>query len=150
MRWKSWSVAYFWSFPHSQLYSEPERLAKAGLLAEVREGGGRNRKTYNLTAEGRHALTDWLAQPTQEFYELRDTALLQLFFSEFASQDELVALAEAQLNAHKERLATYNAIEDQGTARFGRNRRMAPLQLGILLEKAYIQFWEDIVADPPK
>ncbi|CAA9496763.1 MAG: hypothetical protein AVDCRST_MAG17-1035, partial [uncultured Solirubrobacterales bacterium] len=31
------SVGNFWSVPHSQLYSEPERLSKAGLLAERRE-----------------------------------------------------------------------------------------------------------------
>ena len=27
------SVGYFWHFPHAQLYSEPDRLADAGLLA---------------------------------------------------------------------------------------------------------------------
>ena len=52
------SIAYFWPFPHSQLYSEPIRLAAAGLLKEVREIGGRNRKVYSLTDEGRLALTD--------------------------------------------------------------------------------------------
>lgn len=27
------TVSYFWPFPHSQLYGEPERLTEAGLLA---------------------------------------------------------------------------------------------------------------------
>src|SRR5262245_8127339 len=27
------SVGHFWSIPHSQLYAEPERLAKAGLVS---------------------------------------------------------------------------------------------------------------------
>ena len=143
------SVAYFWSFPHSQLYSEPERLAKAGLLAEERESGGRNRKTYRLTDEGRRVLTEWTINPTHDPLELRDTALLQLFFSEFASRDGLAALAESQLGFHRERLATYEAIAEHYAGQQGRQRRLAPLGFGILLEKAYIEFWSGIAANPP-
>ena len=143
------SVAYFWPFPHSQLYSEPERLAQAGLLAEERESGGRNRKTYRLTDAGRHALSGWLANPTTEFLELRDMALLQLFFSEFASREEVIALAESQLRAHRERLAFYETREKQGSARFGRSRRMVGFRLAILLEKTFIEFWAEIATNPP-
>ena len=42
----------FWSLQHAQLYSEPERLAKAGLLDEDVETTGRRRKTYRITAAG--------------------------------------------------------------------------------------------------
>ena len=31
-RMSAQSVGYFWEFPHSQLYAEPARLAKLGLL----------------------------------------------------------------------------------------------------------------------
>jgi len=34
------SVRYFWPFPHSQLYGEPERLSREGLLDQEVEGGG--------------------------------------------------------------------------------------------------------------
>ena len=34
------SVGNFWTLQHAQLYSEPERLAKAGYLTEERERGG--------------------------------------------------------------------------------------------------------------
>src|SRR5438132_12953587 len=60
------SIGYFWSFPHSQLYAEPARLARAGLLAEEREQGGRRRRTYSATHAGREALAAWLAEPTGE------------------------------------------------------------------------------------
>src|SRR4029079_5863679 len=53
------TVGNFWTFQHAQLYTETERLAKAGLLTEEREDGGRRRKTYTLTAAGRNALEDW-------------------------------------------------------------------------------------------
>src|SRR5687767_6488794 len=63
------SVGNFFGIPHSQLYSEPERLAAAGYLDEKRETGGRRRKLYSLTATGRQALADWIKAPTDELYE---------------------------------------------------------------------------------
>ncbi|MFL5895609.1 MAG: PadR family transcriptional regulator [Thermoleophilaceae bacterium] len=74
------SVGHFWTFQHAQLYTETERLAKAGLLREEREEGGRRRKHYSLTAAGKQALVDWRKQPTTELAELRDLGVLQLFF----------------------------------------------------------------------
>src|SRR5438128_6305938 len=49
-------VGYFWAFPHSQLYSEPARLAEAALLREEREDTGRRRRVFALTKPGRAAL----------------------------------------------------------------------------------------------
>ena len=46
------TVGGFFSIPHSQLYAEPERLARAGYLRERREQTGRRRKHYTITAEG--------------------------------------------------------------------------------------------------
>jgi PadR family transcriptional regulator AphA len=50
------SIGNFWSVPHSALYAEPERLAKAGLVEERREEGGRRRRVFSITAAGRRAL----------------------------------------------------------------------------------------------
>src|SRR4051812_39135801 len=77
------SVGYFWPFPNTQLYEEPDRLARAGLLVEEREESGRRRRTYDITAAGREALAAWLREPTLDVVELRDLASLKLFFSEF-------------------------------------------------------------------
>src|SRR5262245_44355073 len=74
------SLGNFWSLQHAQLYTEPQRLAKAGYLKERREEGGRRRRHYSITAEGRAALSAWLAEPTDELTELRDLALLKIFF----------------------------------------------------------------------
>ena len=65
-------VGHFWSLPHTQLYSEPARLAEAGYLSERRETEGRRRRLYTLTARGRKALDEWRATPTNELYEIRD------------------------------------------------------------------------------
>ena len=74
------SVGNFWTLQHAQLYSEPERLAKAGYLTEERERGGRRRKLYSITDRGRLALADWRGEPTDAIPELRSPALLKLFF----------------------------------------------------------------------
>src|SRR3954470_22127223 len=60
------SIGNFWSLQHAQLYSEPGRLAKAGLLTEEVETTGRRRRTYRLTPAGAQALDGWLAEPEAE------------------------------------------------------------------------------------
>src|SRR6185503_18257596 len=76
------SIGHFWPFPHTQLYAEPARLAAAGLLNETREESGRRRRHYELTETGRERLEGWLAEPVNSPNEIRDLALLKLFFSE--------------------------------------------------------------------
>lgn len=68
------SVGFFWPFPHAQLYDEPARLAKAGLLSVSQEDGGRRRKTYALAEEGDQALRAWLREPVTEAFQLRNIA----------------------------------------------------------------------------
>ncbi|MEW1776930.1 PadR family transcriptional regulator [Streptomyces sp. NPDC086777] len=142
------SISYFWPFPHSQLYSEPKRLTTAGLLAQQVEEGGRRRVLYSLTDAGRVALERWLRTAPQEIFEMRDTAVMQLFFSEFLSSEELTALAEQQIELYQERLAVYQDILCTRSAD-GRERRMAPLRLGIALAETYVSFWREIAEDPP-
>ena len=143
------SVSYFWPFPHSQLYGEPERLVTAGYLSREAEVGGRHRKLYTLTPDGREALRDWLKTPPDAIFEMRDMAVLQLFFSEFMSTEELVALAQSQVERYRERLATYAQIETAYAGRMGQNRRMSPLFLGVRMATTCLEFWEDIAANPP-
>src|SRR3954467_3593070 len=98
-------VGNFWSIPHSQLYAEPARLAAAGYVDEQREETGRRRRTYSLTNAGRDALAAWRAEPTDALPELRDLALLKLFFG---ADPKFVA--EHQLPAHEAKLAEYEAV----------------------------------------
>jgi PadR family transcriptional regulator AphA len=143
------SVSYFWPFSHSQLYDEPERLAAAGLLERETETGGRRRKLYRLTELGRDALRRWLRAPPDAIFEMRDMAVLQLFFSEFMSQEELVTLAHQQIALYQDRLATYREIEKTYVGQMGQNRRMSPLYLGTRMATACLNFWQDIAENPP-
>ena len=130
------SVGNFWSIPHSALYAEPERLARQGLVEERREAGGRRRRTFSITAAGRSALEEWRALPTGEPAELRDPALLKLFFGADPG-----AMAAAQLPAHRERLARYEEIRTNDDGNGPRGPFLA-LDAGIRHEKEWIAFWE--------
>ena len=137
------SLGHFWSFPHSQLYSEPARLAERGLVEESREPGGRRRRTFTLTESGRAALQDWLGPqdepPTGT--GIRDLGLLRLFFGAAArSADDVVANARAQAGAHREALALYEdlvrVVDEPHVA--------ATLRLGTAYERAAVAFWESL------
>jgi DNA-binding PadR family transcriptional regulator len=134
------STSYFWSLPHTQLYSECARLAGEGLLSERQEPDGRRRRTYRLTARGRGALARWREEPTGELYELRDEGLLKLFFG-----GDPAALAHKQLASHRARLEAYEALRDQGAAEMPDGQRLA-LDAGIGHEREYIRFWKSLSA----
>jgi PadR family transcriptional regulator, regulatory protein AphA len=134
-------VGNLWSLQHAQLYTEPERLARAGYLTEKREAGGRRRKRYALTPRGRRALADWVATPTDELTELRDPGLLRLFFGA-----DPEALGAVQLEVHERKLREYEetraALEDQGPPGPG-----LTLEAGIGHEREFIRFWRRLAGD---
>ncbi len=130
------SVGNFWTLHHAQLYSEPERLAKGGYVSERREDGGRRRKLYELTETGRRALDEWRAEGTSALGELRQPAVLKLFFGADPGK-----LAAAQIPAHREKLAEYEAIRDGMPEDVPDGPRLA-LEAGIRHERSSIEFWE--------
>ena len=72
---------------------------------EQRERGGRRRKLYAITDRGREALRLWRAEPTGEIAELRDQAILKLFFGA-----DPAGLGPPQIEAHCAKLAEYEQI----------------------------------------
>lgn len=134
-------VGHFWSLPHTQLYTEPARLAAAGLLSERREQTGRRRKLYSLTKRGGQALEDWRRTPTADLYEIRDAGLLRLYFG--ADPRELAA---AQLEAHRLCLRDLEGYMDgAGAAEIPEGVRLA-LEAGIGHEREYVRFWSALLA----
>jgi PadR family transcriptional regulator, regulatory protein AphA len=130
------SVGNFWTLQHAQLYTEPERLAKAGYLSEERESGGRRRKVYTVTDRGRRALDEWRAEPTDAIPELRAPALLKLFFGA-----DPAALAPLQIEAQRRKLAEYEQIRDSMPASVPEGPRLA-LEAGIASARQQIEWWE--------
>jgi PadR family transcriptional regulator AphA len=128
-------VGHFWSLPHTQLYSEPARLAGAGYLDERRESSGRRRRVYTLTGPGRSALDAWRHEPTADTYEIRDAGLLRLFFGADPAK-----LAAQQLAAHRENLRRFEALRSED----GPEGPRLALEAGIAHEREYLRFWSDL------
>lgn len=95
-----YSVENFWPVPHTTFYEEPARLAKAGYLSERQEAGGRRRKRYSLTDDGRAALREWADAPGSPPSQYRDEGMLKVF----AGADPLVAFA-GRADWHRAKLA---------------------------------------------
>lgn len=140
------TVGNFWSLPHSQLYAEPARLARAGYVTEHQEHGGRRRKRYALTEKGKEAFEAWLRVLTPEPYELRDLAVLKLFFGADPGD-----LAEVQVETHKRKLTEYEELnkqakemQKQAPGNIPRGVLLAG-ELGIRHERETVSFWTEQV-----
>ena len=141
------TIGGFWSVPHSQLYAEPIRLAGLGLLVEEQEAGGRRRRTYALTAAGRSELDGWLAQPTDDGTELRDLALLKLYFGGQAGPGSVQRVAERAATSHRKRLASYEALVASPPANVDLHQ-LAILALAARYEEEAVAFWAAVAVDP--
>jgi DNA-binding PadR family transcriptional regulator len=138
------SIGYFWPFPHSQLYAEPARLVRLGLLEEDVEETGRKRRRFRITEAGRHALSTWLAEPASEPTEIRDLGMLKLFFGSQGQAEDLVALATEQHFAHQRRYEEYQSLHEAvGDA--ATRWELATLEVGTRYEQMAAAFWAEVL-----
>ncbi len=134
------SSKYFWTVPHSLLYSECERLAKEGLLKEEREQTGRRRRIYNITKAGTDALNAWRAEPGKAVSELRDLGYLKLFFGA-----DPAMLARTYLPEHEATLQRFEELRNSSDAtQVPRGPRLA-FEGGIGHIREHVRFWKQIL-----
>jgi len=93
------SLQNFWPVPHTTAYEETARLAEAGYLSVRQEPGGRRRKVYAITDEGRRALAAWAADPALSPPQFRDEAVLKVF-----ADADPVPLLEAREAWYREKM----------------------------------------------
>jgi DNA-binding PadR family transcriptional regulator len=91
------SLGHVWPRAASKLYEEPKKLVAHGLARSSTERNGRRTRTvYTITADGRRALRDWLAEPGKG-PALEFEQLLKVFFAEHGTRTDILAtLAAAQ------------------------------------------------------
>jgi PadR family transcriptional regulator, regulatory protein AphA len=131
------SVFNFWSVPHTQIYTECERLAKAGLLDERREEGGRRRRIYTLTKLGRKTLEAWRNEPTSQIYEVRDPGVLKLFFG-----GDPAKIAHSQSEMHQRKLEEFERAEAEIEG--GPLGPRLALELGITHQREFTRIWSEL------
>ena len=137
-------IAHFWPFPHSQIYSETEQLARTGLLLEEREDWGRRRRTYRITAAGKAALAEWLAAPTVEAPQIRSLGMLKLYFGAFGEPADLARLASEQVEVHRQGLAQVEQLLERLRARPERRWQLEVAAMFLDVLSALTQQWERI------
>lgn len=136
-------IGNLWSLQHTQLYAEPERLAKAGYLTEVREQSGRRRKLYSITPAGREALSAWLAAaPADDLPEIRYTSLLKVYFG---ADPKPIAIRQAA--AHRAKLREYEELE-RGLECLPESGELRALRAGLAHERVMVRYWADLAGEP--
>ncbi|MEV0483526.1 PadR family transcriptional regulator [Streptomyces sp. NPDC050508] len=129
------TVAPFWSVPHAQVYAQCDRLLEAGLLSQVRQESGRNRRVLTLTDQGRAVLGRWLDDPEFVPVEARERGILKLWFG--GRPD---VLAPVQLGEHEKTLHGYEELADSAGELLTPGQREA-LEFGIRYERMMVDFW---------
>jgi DNA-binding PadR family transcriptional regulator len=106
------SARFFWAASYGQIYPELKRLEKAGLITgDDSSQGGRQRTTFKLTAEGRRAAREWIGTPP-EVLEIRDEALLMLFFAGSIEPQRAAEIARERAATSRAKAAELRAIAD--------------------------------------
>ena len=138
----------FWPVPHVTPYRVTAELERLGLVTAEQEQGGRRRRVYSLTDEGRSALGAWLSEPTSETMTVRDPGQLHLLFAELADPAAIAELARAQALVYAARLATLDETEARLADDPVRSARLGPLRLGRAVFGAALSFWNSVAEAP--
>ena len=138
----------FWSVAHVTPYRVTAELVRLGMLTAEQEAGGRRRRVFSLTDEGRSALRVWLSEPTSETMTIRDPGQLHLLFAELADPAAIADLARAQIRVYETRLATLDETEARLAGDADRAPRLGPLQLGRAVYAAALCFWISVAEAP--
>lgn len=106
------SVRHFWAASYGQIYPELRRLEEAAwITGDDAPRGGRSRRVYRITPEGRRALDQWL-RGHETRVELRDESLLRLFFADTLPGEDALALLEGRREGYRQMLAYLRSLDD--------------------------------------
>jgi DNA-binding PadR family transcriptional regulator len=137
------ATRFFWAASYGQIYPELRRLQEQGLIeGEESANGSRRRVRFSLTPAGRGALRDWLTAPDAG-YELRDEALLKLFFADALEPDETLALIR-RFRAHRQEVLDRLREIDRATRDEELGTRGLVLEYGIGHHEWIVAWCDDV------
>jgi len=104
------SLNHFWKISFGQVYPMLKTLTQEGLIVEE-TGEGDDRKTLILTPDGEAELGRWVEEPTTELPVQRNELLLKLYFARHESKEMTIQKINQHAALLRERLETYQMIE---------------------------------------
>jgi DNA-binding PadR family transcriptional regulator len=105
------STQNFWPISLALIYPELARLEGGGLLKRRSDPrGGRARSAYRITPKGEKALAAWLRSPKVAPVQIRDEAMLKLFFADALGDEDQLALIRALRERNR---ATKAGLEEE-------------------------------------
>jgi PadR family transcriptional regulator, regulatory protein AphA len=109
------SVGHFWTTSQSHIYKALTDMENQGWVQKhtIPQEDKPNRKVYSLTEAGRLELRHWLITP-QPSSPVREAWLIQIFFSQNSTNEEISALIEARLMEIRHVLATFRSQAESG------------------------------------
>jgi len=150
------SVAHFWPANQSQIYRTLARLTDAGMVEVrvVQQEGKPNRKVYHITDAGLAELRRWLRTPLP-LSNLREAFLIQFFFADAISIEEIVALLESRAAEHRARLEFYRQArqwQEEHPPKGKWDRVLQPLIVegGMMLEETWLSWLERALGEVKK
>lgn len=141
------SIGHIWSTTQSHIYKALRALAASGDIEMqlVPQQGKPDRKVYSVTSAGRQHLLAWLQQPLR-CEPVRESWLIQLFFSKVLSDDEIQQLFQQRIADLEDRQAqcaqlqaSSHPLEDDA----GDDRSQALIDLTYAYSQAFYQFQKE-------
>lgn len=136
------SIRFFWTISPAQVYPSLVKLESAGLLAGREDPqGNRPRRVYTRTSPGTEVLRDWLTDDEAMPFELRDIAMVKLFFADALTAAEASELLGRVRSRSEERTATLEAIRPQAetSATEGNVHPLLALEMGVAYHQAIVE-----------
>lgn len=112
-KWADWSLRYvYWTPSYSQIYAELKKLEQHGFASSRLDPDNtmRARRLYQITADGRAAVTNWWNKAPVDPSVLKHHVLLRVMFGHLGSPDRLKQILHDHI-ADVDKLAQRAAVD---------------------------------------
>jgi DNA-binding PadR family transcriptional regulator len=133
----------FWNITSSHVYRELRVLETRGLV-KAGEPGSRERRPFTITAAGRKAFRDWIAQPPGP-EQIRFPLLVTLWFARHLEPEVLAGFLESSRRDHEHRLALYRDVERSLAPD---DDRLPVIHFGLAYEQSIVDWLEETASRP--
>ncbi|HEY6779726.1 MAG TPA: PadR family transcriptional regulator [Thermoleophilaceae bacterium] len=143
-RWVEVSTSVFWTISQAQIYPTLAQLEELQLVEGRSEPTGkRRRRVYEPTDAGLEALRQWLTNGEPLGFDVRDVAMLKLFFAgvlEDADGTELVRTIGRRSEAEIERLKRESEAPARESDAGGDPFPLITLRMGLAVHETLVEF----------